>query len=82
MIRKPLDDEFSIGGPPFAPMHRRLGAPLGGKAADGGVGRLIKAEQVADHAPVEQRAVRVRIGQVGRLKLEGAELVEDDLGPA
>jgi len=43
-------------------MHRRLGAPFGGKEADGLVDVLAEAEQIADDAPVQEGAVGVGVG--------------------
>ena len=61
-------------------MHRRLGAPLGGKLADSAVGVLIEPKQVAHHPTVQQGAVGVGVGQVGRPEVQFLELVEDGLG--
>ena len=46
----------------LAAVHRRLCAPFGGEAADGLVGVLVEAEEVADDAAVEERAVGVGVG--------------------
>ena len=61
-------------------MHRRLGAPLGGYQADGAVDVLVKAQQVADDAAVQQGAVGVGVGQVGRLQFQGAKLIKEGGG--
>ena len=61
-------------------MHRRLGAPLGGYQPDGAVDVLVKTQQVADDAAVQQGAVGVGVGQVGRLEFFAAELVKDGGG--
>ena len=61
-------------------MDGRLGAPLGGEAADGAVHFLAEAQQVADDAAVQQGAVGVGVGQVGGQQVQLAKLVEDGLG--
>ncbi len=57
-----LDDKPSGFRMYLPPMHRRLGAPLGGQTAHGVVAVFIKTQQVADDTAVEQSAVRVGIG--------------------
>ena len=52
ICRNSLDDQPCVLRPLFAPMHRRLGAPLGGKLADGVVGILAEPQQVAHHPTV------------------------------
>ena len=74
-----LDYQAGISGPGFPAMHRRLGAPLGGEAADSCVGVLVETQQITDHAAVQQRPVRVGVGEVGGLQLFVPELVEDRL---
>ena len=80
ICRNSLDDQPCVLRPLFAPLHRRLGAPLGGKLADGVVGILAEPQQVAHHPTVQQSAVRVDVGQIGRPEIQFAELVEDGLG--
>ena len=57
-------------------MHRRLTAPLGGEEAHCLIGVFAEAQQVADDTPVKEGAVFVGVGEVGRLQVEVAELVE------
>lgn len=60
-------------------MNGRLGAPLGGEAANAQVDVIVEAEHIAEHAPVEQGAVGVCVRQVGRLKFLRQEVLEDFL---
>ncbi len=57
-------------------MNGRLGAPLGGEAANAQVDVIVEAEHIAEHAPVEQGAVGICVRQVGGLEFLVAELIE------
>ena len=67
-------------GAGFAAVDAGFGAPFGGQAAYGLIDGIVKAEEVADYLAVEEGAVGVGIGQVGRHQLTVAEVVEDGLG--
>ncbi len=60
-------------------MHRRLGAPLGGKAADCFVDILAETEKIADDAPIQEGAIGVGVREVGGLKHLVSKLIEDSL---
>lgn len=55
-------------GAGLAAVDAGFGAPFGGEAADGLIGCMVEAEEIADDAAVEKGAVGIGVGQVGGLR--------------
>ena len=53
----PLDYQFVALWALLSAMHRRLRAPLGGKAADRHVDILTEAQEISEHASIQEGAV-------------------------
>ena len=81
-LGKLLDGQIGVLRTRLAAVDRWLRAPLGGQAADGCVDFLVEAEQVANDATVQVRAVGVGVCEIGWLEFFVPEVLEYRFGHA